>query len=309
MAFFPLHGRNPFNPFPGPKPDSSPNWPRFHLILVLPLRLVLLFYFFQYEKDGKPSELSSVDVFVTTVDPMKEPPLITANMILSVLACDYPLIFDVCRLFCDLPDAVCCDCKNDFVRKATIPLRQTSGQIFHIGPIMEKRFGADPNQKARVLLRDVMEKMKPFLMAYEGIQRRVGEMSKHKKEVVMKKAENDLAAVMDQHKSCIIQEYVEAATLCNFCKNGTLLNLDGINTSLLPLSDPSVEPLQIKCHLEFICNELASWGCFHSLVLHRDEKVDMTSPDDILVHPLKNRERQRRYRATKRHQADMRKIM
>ncbi|GER42212.1 translin-associated protein X [Striga asiatica] len=155
---------------------------------------------------------------------------------------------------------------------------------------MEKRFGADPNQKARVLLRDVMEKMKPFLMAYEGIQRRAGGeaapifihiiycyyyfiasiMSKHKKEVVMEKAENDLAAVMDQHKSCI--EYVEAATLCNFCKNGTLLNLDGINTSLLPLSDPSVEPLQIKCHLEFICNELASWGCFHSLVLHRDEK-------------------------------------
>ncbi|GER43821.1 translin-associated protein X [Striga asiatica] len=93
----------------------------------------------------------------------------------------------------------------------------------------------------------------------------VHRMSKHNKEEVLEKAEKDLAAVMDQHVSRIvkelhgtdfwklrrayspgIQEYVEAATLCNFCKNGTLLNLDEINTSLLPLSDPSLEPLQIN---------------------------------------------------------------
>lgn len=43
-----------------------------------------------------------------------------------------------------------------------------------------------------------------------------------------------------------VQEYVEAATLCNFCKTGTLLNLSEINASLLPLSDPSIEPLQIN---------------------------------------------------------------
>ncbi|GER35444.1 6-carboxy-5,8-tetrahydropterin synthase [Striga asiatica] len=42
-----------------------------------------------------------------------------------------------------------------------------------------------------------------------------------------------------------------------------------------------------------------------SLVLHRDEKENGTSPDDILVRRLKNRERQRRYRARKRHQADL----
>ncbi|KAL3638938.1 Cellulose synthase A catalytic subunit 6 [UDP-forming] [Castilleja foliolosa] len=45
----------------------------------------------RYEKDGKPSELCPVDVFVSTVDPMKEPPLITANTVLSILACDYPV--------------------------------------------------------------------------------------------------------------------------------------------------------------------------------------------------------------------------
>ncbi|KAH6808234.1 cellulose synthase 6 [Perilla frutescens var. frutescens] len=45
----------------------------------------------RYEKDGKPSGLASVDVFVSTVDPMKEPPLITANTVLSILAVDYPV--------------------------------------------------------------------------------------------------------------------------------------------------------------------------------------------------------------------------
>ncbi|XP_011042923.1 PREDICTED: cellulose synthase A catalytic subunit 2 [UDP-forming]-like [Populus euphratica] len=45
----------------------------------------------RYEKEGKPSKLASVDVFVSTVDPMKEPPLITANTVLSILAVDYPV--------------------------------------------------------------------------------------------------------------------------------------------------------------------------------------------------------------------------
>ncbi|XP_057532055.1 cellulose synthase A catalytic subunit 5 [UDP-forming]-like [Amaranthus tricolor] len=45
----------------------------------------------RYEKEGKPSELASVDIFVSTVDPMKEPPLITANTVLSILAVDYPV--------------------------------------------------------------------------------------------------------------------------------------------------------------------------------------------------------------------------
>ncbi|XP_073304733.1 cellulose synthase A catalytic subunit 6 [UDP-forming]-like [Primulina huaijiensis] len=45
----------------------------------------------RYEKEGKPSELMPVDIFVSTVDPMKEPPLITANTVLSILAVDYPV--------------------------------------------------------------------------------------------------------------------------------------------------------------------------------------------------------------------------
>nr|QBC40964.1 cellulose synthase 3 [Cunninghamia lanceolata]QBC40965.1 cellulose synthase 3 [Cunninghamia lanceolata] len=45
----------------------------------------------RYEKEGQPSGLSPVDIFVSTVDPLKEPPLVTANTVLSILAVDYPV--------------------------------------------------------------------------------------------------------------------------------------------------------------------------------------------------------------------------
>ena len=32
-----------------------------------------------------------MDIFVRTVDPMKEPPLVTVNIVLSILAVDYPV--------------------------------------------------------------------------------------------------------------------------------------------------------------------------------------------------------------------------
>ncbi|VAH63961.1 unnamed protein product [Triticum turgidum subsp. durum] len=41
--------------------------------------------------DGEDSGLAPVDFFVSTVDPLKEPPLITANTVLSILAVDYPV--------------------------------------------------------------------------------------------------------------------------------------------------------------------------------------------------------------------------
>ncbi|RVW44591.1 Translin-associated protein X [Vitis vinifera] len=93
----------------------------------------------------------------------------------------------------------------------------------------------------------------------------VHRISKNNKDEVLDKAVKDLASVTEQHVSRLVkelqgtdfwklrrayspgvQEYVEAATLCNFCKNGTLLILDEINATLLPLSDPSHQPLQIN---------------------------------------------------------------
>ncbi|KAK9682663.1 hypothetical protein RND81_10G087900 [Saponaria officinalis] len=45
----------------------------------------------RYDREGEPSQLVPIDVFVSTVDPLKEPPIITANTVLSILAVDYPV--------------------------------------------------------------------------------------------------------------------------------------------------------------------------------------------------------------------------
>lgn len=45
----------------------------------------------RYEKEGQTSQLAPIDIFVSTVDPLKEPPLVTANTVLSILAVDYPV--------------------------------------------------------------------------------------------------------------------------------------------------------------------------------------------------------------------------
>ncbi|KAL1366403.1 hypothetical protein HN51_014231 [Arachis hypogaea] len=45
----------------------------------------------RFEREGEPNKLSPVDVFVSTVDPLKEPPIITANTVLSILSVDYPV--------------------------------------------------------------------------------------------------------------------------------------------------------------------------------------------------------------------------
>ncbi|KAL2486331.1 Cellulose synthase A catalytic subunit 4 [UDP-forming] [Abeliophyllum distichum] len=45
----------------------------------------------RFEREGEPSRLLPVDVFVSTVDPLKEPPIITANTVLSILSVDYPV--------------------------------------------------------------------------------------------------------------------------------------------------------------------------------------------------------------------------
>ncbi|CAH9074523.1 unnamed protein product [Cuscuta epithymum] len=45
----------------------------------------------RFDREGEPDSLALVDVYVSTVDPLKEPPIITANTVLSILAVDYPV--------------------------------------------------------------------------------------------------------------------------------------------------------------------------------------------------------------------------
>lgn len=44
----------------------------------------------RFERE-EPNLLPPIDVFVTTVDPLKEPPIVTANTVLSILSVDYPV--------------------------------------------------------------------------------------------------------------------------------------------------------------------------------------------------------------------------
>ncbi|KAF5184557.1 Cellulose synthase, partial [Thalictrum thalictroides] len=55
----------------------------------------------RYNQPGKQCELAFIDVFVGTVDPLKESPLITANSILSILSVNYP------------PEKTCCYVSDD----------------------------------------------------------------------------------------------------------------------------------------------------------------------------------------------------
>ncbi|RWV82316.1 hypothetical protein GW17_00056190, partial [Ensete ventricosum] len=45
----------------------------------------------RFEREGEPNRLAPVDFFVSTVDALKEPPIITANTVLSILSVDYPI--------------------------------------------------------------------------------------------------------------------------------------------------------------------------------------------------------------------------
>ncbi|KAJ0791731.1 putative cellulose synthase (UDP-forming) [Helianthus annuus] len=65
--------------------DQFPNWLPVNREIYLD-RLAL-----RYNREGELSQLAAVDIFVSTMDPLKEPPLVTANTVLSILAVDYPV--------------------------------------------------------------------------------------------------------------------------------------------------------------------------------------------------------------------------
>ena len=55
------------------------------------------------KKKNRVEEVPPVDIFVTTADPMLEPPIITINTVLSVLAMEYPAD----KLACYVSDDAC----------------------------------------------------------------------------------------------------------------------------------------------------------------------------------------------------------
>ncbi|KAM7253382.1 hypothetical protein ACFE04_026000 [Oxalis oulophora] len=86
----------------------------------------------RYEKEGKMSELADVDIFVSTVDPMKEPPLITANTVLSILAVDYPI------------DKIACYVSDDGAAMLTFEALSETSEFARMWVPFCKKFGIEP---------------------------------------------------------------------------------------------------------------------------------------------------------------------
>ncbi|CAN4118140.1 unnamed protein product [Withania somnifera] len=86
----------------------------------------------RYEKEGKPSELAHIDIFVSTVDPLKEPPLITANTVLSILAVDYPV------------DKVSCYVSDDGAAMLTFEALSETSEFARKWVPFSKKFNIEP---------------------------------------------------------------------------------------------------------------------------------------------------------------------
>ncbi|KAK4256437.1 hypothetical protein QN277_009301 [Acacia crassicarpa] len=86
----------------------------------------------RYEKDGEASQLCGIDIFVTTLDPLKEPPLVTANTILSILAVDYP------------PEKVSCFVSDDGAAMLTFETLSETSEFARKWVPFCKKFNIEP---------------------------------------------------------------------------------------------------------------------------------------------------------------------
>jgi len=73
-----------------------------------------------------------VDLFVSTVDPLKEPPLVTANTVLSILAVDYPV------------DKVSCYVSDDGASMLTFEALSETAEFARKWVPFCKKFGIEP---------------------------------------------------------------------------------------------------------------------------------------------------------------------
>jgi hypothetical protein len=83
-------------------------------------QVLIVGYFARYDKEGEASQLASIDIYVSTVDPAKEPPIVTANTILSILSVDYPVDKVSCYLSDDGAAMLTFEClseTSEFARK------------------------------------------------------------------------------------------------------------------------------------------------------------------------------------------------
>ena len=73
-----------------------------------------------------------MDVFVSTVDPMKEPPIVTANTVLSILGVDYPV------------DKVSCYVSDDGAAMLTFEVMSETSEFARSWVPFCKKFSIEP---------------------------------------------------------------------------------------------------------------------------------------------------------------------
>lgn len=88
--------------------------------------------FNRYDREGETSQLAAVDIFVSTVDPLKEPPLVTANTVLSILAVDYPV------------DKVSCYVSDDGAAMLTFEALSETSEFARIWVPFCKKYNIEP---------------------------------------------------------------------------------------------------------------------------------------------------------------------
>ncbi|XP_019415365.1 PREDICTED: cellulose synthase A catalytic subunit 7 [UDP-forming]-like isoform X1 [Lupinus angustifolius] len=86
----------------------------------------------RFEPENKPNMLSPIDVFVTTIDPIKEPPIVTANTVLSILALDYPA------------DKISCYVSDDGASMLTFEALQETAEFARKWVPFCKKFSTEP---------------------------------------------------------------------------------------------------------------------------------------------------------------------
>jgi len=83
--------------------------------------------------------LSPIDIIVTTVDPIKEPPLVTANTVLSILALDYPA------------DKISCYVSDDGASMLTFEVLQETAEFSRKWVPFCKKFSVEPRAPEKYL--------------------------------------------------------------------------------------------------------------------------------------------------------------
>ncbi|XP_034701263.1 cellulose synthase-like protein H1 isoform X2 [Vitis riparia] len=130
-------------------------------------------------------ELPPVDMFVTTADPMLEPPIITVNTVLSLLAVDYPA------------NKLSCYVSDDGASPLTFFALLEASKFAKLWVPFCKKYGIQPRAPFRYFSRELLPShgnSMEFLQEYRKIKEEYGELRRRIEDATLKSISNELSA-------------------------------------------------------------------------------------------------------------------